>query len=576
MRTLLFTPLLFGLALAVAVLPSAAADKTDPEQINKLIQQLGSGDFAEREKATRELDALGTKALDALRKAAKSDDAEISRRAEELVKKWERLAETEKILAPTKIRLVFKDTPIKDAVTEVQKKTGLTITLHDPENKLADRKVTVDTGETTLLEAFDLFCEKAGLIEGDPRTLIQPITPLPRPTPPKGLPLNPPPNPNPIPFKNDEAPKPAPKEETPPAKPAPAPAPAPVPAPAPGGGGVVLQLQIGPVPPAGGPAVMPPMAYKPGFNPYGINQIVLVDGKDPKLPTCYNGAVRIRALPAGTEIPGVAKSKDEIQVVLQVTPEPKLQWRQALGVRVDKAVDDQDQNLTQVVAKGDEQGNPAVGVIGIGRGPIARPMIRFPGVNNTQVAVRLKKAEKDSKTLKQLNGSISAQVLTPAETLMSVDKVLKAKGESAKGEGGSLKVLDVSTDDKGAVTLQVEIEMPPDVVPTQGQATFPNNALPGGGPVPPAPGGGLVRVPAAQPTYTGGFQGLSLVDEKGQSLPLRVTGSKTQRAGNAFVTEHALVYQPEKGQGEAAKLLFSASRLATVEVAFTLKDVPVQ
>src|SRR5262249_42580954 len=156
-------------------------DKTDPEQINKLIQQLGSADFAEREKATKELDALGPRALDALRKAARSDDAEISRRAEELVKKWERIAETDKILAPTKIRLVFKDTPVKDAVAEVQKKTGLTITLHDPENKLADRKVTVDTGETTLLEAFDEFCRKAGLVEADPRTLVQPITPLPRP-----------------------------------------------------------------------------------------------------------------------------------------------------------------------------------------------------------------------------------------------------------------------------------------------------------------------------------------------------------------------------------------------------------
>jgi hypothetical protein len=575
MRTLLSITLWFGLTLAVAVLPSAAADRTDPEQINKLVEQLGSADFGEREKATKELDALGPRALDALRKAATSDDAEVSRRAGELVKKWERIAANDKILTPTRIRLVFKDTPVKDAVAEVQKKTGLTLVLHDPENKLADRKVTVDTGETTLLEAFDEFCRKAGLVEGDPRTLIQPVPNVPRPLPvPRAggaLPLNPAPAPNPTPFKNDETPKadkkPAPKEDpTPPAKPAPAPAPAPVP-PAP------------PVPPVGapGPVIMPAIAFKPGIRP-GLmpNQIILVDGNDPKLPTCYTGAVRIRALPAGTDVPGVARAKDEIQVVLQVTPEPKLKWQQALGVRVEKALDDQDQSLAQVMAKADEAGNPNVGVI-IGGGvrvmPIARPGVSFVG--NNQVLIRLKKGEKDSKTLRQLKGDVSAQVLTAAETIMSVDKILKAKGESAKGDnGGSLKVLDVGKDDKGAVTLQVDLELPPDVQPTQGQVTYPN-LPPAGGPVP--PGGPAIggRVPL-QPVYTGGFQGLNLVDDKGQSLPLRLTASSARRNGNAFVRTFTLVSQPEKGQGDPARLLFTGSRLVTLEVAFTLKDVPVQ
>jgi hypothetical protein len=359
---------------------------------------------------------------------------------------------------------------------------------------------------------------------------------------------------------------------------------------------VEVQIQIGggpvPVPPAGGPAggpaVMPAIAFRPGFRPgIAANQVILVDGKDQKLPTCYAGAVRIRALPAATEIPGVAKSKDEIQVILQATAEPKLQWRQAVGVRVEKALDDQDQNLAQVLVKADEAGN-AVGVIG-GFGP-AMPIARPLGwaVGNNQVPVRLKKGEKDSKTLKQLKGSISAQVLTPAEAIMSVDKILKAKGESAKGDnGGSLKVLDAGKDDNGAVTVQVELELPPDVVPAQGQPTFPNVAPGPGGPVPaPAPGGPVPPVPPGgpvpgrriplQPTYTGGYQGLSLVDDKGVSLPVRVTVSKTARTGNSFVTTLTLVYQPEKGQGDPAKLLFSGSRMVTVDVPFTLKDVPVQ
>ena len=65
--------------------------QSDPEssaEIRKLIQQLGSADFAEREAATKRLEAIGKPALPALRDAAKkSEDAEVQRRAQRLVKK---------------------------------------------------------------------------------------------------------------------------------------------------------------------------------------------------------------------------------------------------------------------------------------------------------------------------------------------------------------------------------------------------------------------------------------------------------------------------------------------------------
>src|SRR5262249_44608798 len=46
----------------------------DAAAINKLVKQLGSSDFQEREAATRALEAIGLPALEALRKAAKDDD----------------------------------------------------------------------------------------------------------------------------------------------------------------------------------------------------------------------------------------------------------------------------------------------------------------------------------------------------------------------------------------------------------------------------------------------------------------------------------------------------------------------
>ncbi len=65
-----------------AVAPPAA--KAD--DIAKLVQQLGSDDFEEREAAQKRLEAIGAPALDILRKtAASTDDAEVKSRAGQLI-----------------------------------------------------------------------------------------------------------------------------------------------------------------------------------------------------------------------------------------------------------------------------------------------------------------------------------------------------------------------------------------------------------------------------------------------------------------------------------------------------------
>src|SRR5262249_22622674 len=73
---------------AVAALALAAAGKgdTDGPTIERLVRQLGSDEFAEREAASKRLAAVGEPALGALRKALGSDDAEVRRRSEALVR----------------------------------------------------------------------------------------------------------------------------------------------------------------------------------------------------------------------------------------------------------------------------------------------------------------------------------------------------------------------------------------------------------------------------------------------------------------------------------------------------------
>jgi hypothetical protein len=543
--------LLLGLGLAgLAGLP--AAEKADQEKIAKLINQLGSNDFAEREQATRDLEAVGAPALDALRQAARSDDMEIKRRAGELVAKLEKLAETDRILAPSKVHLVYKDTPLREAIEDLKKKTGANIVLNDPENKLAERKVTLDTGDTTFWEAFDQFCKKAGLVEQNPAQVgVQP--------PIKGVPVPPPPAPPAKPGAGQGA--------------AAAPAAAPVQVvqvqAAPAQAQVQVQIQIG----AGGAAPpvqpLPPIGSRP-FMPYaGINQITLADGKPEERPTCYAGSVRIRALPPGTAVPGVPKREGEMVVALQVSPEPKLQWQNLVGVRVEKAVDDKDQSLIQAVAAAD--GDDAPNPIGVVK-PAVAMRIRPPMMMGWQeVPVRLKKGDKESKSLKEIKGTVSAQIRTAPEAMMTVDKILKASGQTVKGDkGGYIKVIDVTQGDDGEIKLHVQFETPPDVAPAVNAPV----------PVPlpaPAPGGAAPGVrPVPMPFVPAGINGLVLQDDKGQALPLTVAEGQAQNNGTTVIWEYKFTCKPQKDQGVPAKLVFNGTRTVTVDIAFTLKDVPLQ
>src|SRR5256885_14218301 len=72
-------------------------------------------------------------------------------------------------------------------------------------------------------------------------------------------------------------------------------------------------------------------------------RLILFDGKPPLLPTDHAGAVRIRALP-GDRSAG-QKSGEPILFLVEVTPQPKLPWYNILDLRIEKAVDENGQDL---------------------------------------------------------------------------------------------------------------------------------------------------------------------------------------------------------------------------------------
>lgn len=594
-----------GLALIMSM-PCPANDFVNKENIDKLIDQLGSGSFVEREKASKQLADIGLPALEALRKAAKSEDAEVRKRAEEILPRIERQADSVRILAPKRVHLTYKDTPLGEAVDDFQKKSGYGIQLHDPEEKLKQRRITLETGETSFWRAFALFCEKAELSEASIEDLMRQMR---VPQRPGGLPFP---------------------------------------------------------PPAGQPMNVNVIR---SLAPVGIGQLIVKDGKAKPLPTDDHSAARIRVLGKSDQAGNVPDG--EIMLVLEVSLEPKLQWQVFQTVHVEKAVDDHDQKLSQVIAQvegaGGIAGNPAFPVPA---GPAGLKMQRMqqmqrqmrmqmqvmgrPGMGwssgglSQHVPVQLKKGAKDAKTLKELQGVITAQVLTEARPVITADNLGKATDKTFKGDqGGSIKIVEVKAEEN-ETSVQLELEQPPydKVMPAQAnlaaigmgvRAIAPQPGMrnplqppppppppapkpqdkavpppagqaqprqPQAAPPlakreqpkqPPAPQPQQVRAPAAKPMLRqfavnpwGGpaqlmdsMNGLSIQDEKGNTLPIDASRSHmsvsiVQQANGP--AKQALIWTlvcpHDKAKGKPSKVVFLGRKSLLVDIPFVLTDVP--
>jgi hypothetical protein len=527
-RLLLLMPLL--VAGGFAPRPAAAADNPTPAAIARMIDRLGSPDFEAREKAVQELEAVGPAALPPLRQAAAGSDPEVRRRAETLVHRLEARALAQKVLTPTHVRLVYRDVPVREALEDVQRKTGAQFQLHDPDNRVAERRLTLDTGDTTVWEALDQFCRKAGLIEADPAEPQQSAAVL---------------GSRRVPFMPPGA-----------------------------GPGLpaAIQLQQMQVARMQMKQLQIQMANAaPGthFVPAGpAGPITLVAGKPPALPTHYAGSVRIRALPPDGPAATLPRRSSEVAVVLEATPEPRLPWHGAVSVHVERAVDDAGQQLTRTWTDADLTPQPTV--------PLrVREIARLRGVplpaaaGQQQMAVVFKKAAKPSKVLKELSGTIQAQVQADPEAIMTVDKVLEAAGQTVKGrEGGSIKVLQVGKEDNGMTVLRVQVENPPDIIPAGLRVKH-------YAPLDSAP----IPVPELRgmPSHGSTFNGLNLLDDRGNLLPLVSMRTQVQSTnGTDLIWHYTFTYARDKDQGEPARLVLSGSRTASISIPFTLTDVPLR
>jgi len=621
--------LLMGLAVAgLAVVPAPAADspggkpaQVSQGKIDKLVEQLGSDAFAERQEAFEALAKIGMPALQALRKAADSKDSEVRKRSRDLLVKLEREAASSEILEPTRVHLVYKDTPLKDAIADLNKKTGALIVLHDPDSKLKDRKITLDTGKTTFWDALDRFQVAAGVVEGNPSPAKNPPPPgggavggavlapgvkinlapaAPIKVPAKVEKAKPAPDKAPVYGDDEEAAARRAEEAKKRAAEAAAQAAknaeiarklaaqAKQAAKQAAQAGAIRQLAIAPL--GGGVATQ-------GFQP---GQITLIPGKPAPIPTDASSSIRVR-LGDRARVP-VATGGKEVSLVLEVSPEPRLRWHSLVSVSIHKAIDNNQVKLKQGESK--PVNNPNGGgagfvIIGIGGG-VAMPAFggglwapSSPSSLSHYIPVKLVKGEKGSKSLTELSGTIAAYIQSTAEQVISAKDLMKAAGKTFKGKtGGEIKIESTAKNADGTVTIQFEFTQPEGFTaetqldrPVPMPAGMAGAGVAAGGmlriqlAVPP---GGAVPGPAglakgATPMMNYAPYGLTLRDDKGNVLPSSIQFVwKNGRAfgGPGTKMDFIATYHPVKGgAAQPASLVFTGRKTALVNIPFSLKNV---
>jgi hypothetical protein len=446
-----------------------------------------------------------------LQSACTSGDAETRGRATDLLKRIGHRALVARILKPTTVTLDFDNTPLIEAVATLAKQTGLVI---DPYGFPGYRKVTVKSGPLPAWEAVELFCRKADLHEWD--------------------------------------------------RSVPAPAGAPQTTQVVGPGNIVLGGVQGQVIVNGRATRATPTIPS--------DRVALLNGPGGNWPTCHSGALRLRLLPAGTLFPIV--DADATLLPLHVSAEPHTQFGGVLGVKIDKAVDDNGTPLQSSGVIAPFANNEQMVFVAMPNGAMrAQPVSSRTGL----AAVRIVRADHAAKSLRLISGELSAQVHV-VESLARIDAPIKAGANAGGSSSVELKVIEINAPSAGELKMTVELTMPPDVQAAGGPAGNPGRVV--------AQGGIVFQQqvvfsangdPPALPAGKTEFVGLAIEDAKGAHWWATHGQQESMRFGPDGLTMRLAVnFKAPAADAAAARLVFRGSRPVVIAIPFTFRDVPLR
>ena len=561
--------ILVGLFFVVVNNQASSIQITQPA-ISEMIKSLGDSSFEVREKAEKDLGLAGEPALEQLRKERKSEDPEIRRRVESLIKKIEMESDNKKLIDPKKITMKHLDAPVTEVIADLVKQSGYRIILEDKSRALETKKISVELKGVPFWEALETISMKANLVEvaGLQGVAGNPIrVEFPKPNVfPRAVPKLVPP---PVPPKEVEEPKKGVKNEV----------------------GVqairvlfVPQEKAQPVAP---PAVLPQPLLPPGiglgqvFGQIAIgmdqapaargkeNVIILKEGKFDLLPTDNRSAYRIRLLKNPETVFGKPDDK-HILIGLEVTPEPRFKLQEITGVKITKAVDESGQILEQDtnISRNDILAPPMPGRI------IARPIQALgqegkAGAVDSKVPIHFLKAQKDSKSIQMLEGKLILQVLDDSKPILEITNIEKEVGKKIEGKSGAwLKINECGKDAKGFHSLRIEYDIPADAVAANnriqlGNIRVQNNIV--------IQNGQFNIVGGAAPANLGDFK---IFDAEGKTLTPNSSSTSVQ-IGPGGTKRSINVTYPANSKAPF-KIIYEGGTTIAVEVPFSLKLIPLQ
>ncbi len=597
----------FALVLGLVAGSVTFADDSPPKPIADLVKKLASPDFRTRDQAAKDLEAAGRAALPALRELEKSDDPELAAKAKELVERIGKQAANDATLAPTLVQLPAEERELREILADLEKQSAFHIVVSNP--ALYSKKLTVRTeGKVPFWKAIEKLCDVAGLevasdgvaARTDPKLGLSPKLPV------------------------GQAP----------AMPAPAADPDAI------GrragvedallrglaaslrsriqeltefGKLLEKRQKDPLSLEDGRRIAALFAEQQSELDGLLKRLkgvqarqaeverVLVAAATPRVmigkeiflqprvgnrkPFCVSGAVLCEVVPFPTAaLPTV--SARELPILLQLDLEPKLEWTEISGIRISKAIDFDDRELTPVAGNG----KMPVAVRPIGGGNIVvdpdggvslvpnppkkgqpTPTPTAFRANSNQALARLQiPADNPAPTrLKRLEGAVRGKVWnspTRLATLELGEKPTRIIGKNNVTLSAWIEKRDNGTHRLRATIAYTRSQVRPthpidDQFGEQGQAHFQTQTV---------------------------VNGLSVVDEKGQTFELsgsaKLLSARLVREGRGggFVAnpekliDFEITLTPlQKGQGKPAELLFSGYWLQNVEVPFEIADVPV-
>jgi mRNA-degrading endonuclease toxin of MazEF toxin-antitoxin module len=519
--------LLVGLTLPAVGLRAEPPPDAD-EAVARLVAQLGHDDFAQREAAQTALDALGPVALEQLRAARRARNPEIAQRAGILATRIEWRVANEKTLAPTLVSLTAEDAILDAALADLSKQSGYMVVLGGPTaDTMSQKKVTVKTGSVPFWKAVQAVCDVADLRIVAVGGFLA-----------TGM-----------------------------------------------GGAVTLPVNEFERRPRA-PGSTPPLAKRVARQAQNARTAIILEsrGATPKRPMTVYGAICVEAFP----LPEAAAVPTAAAAVLQVWPEPKLNWEATRCARVDRATDTVGQHLAGLIPPAPATPQPGrsgrVVFQPVPAGGAGNVILRnrvenedevsqlslFPAFtpNVRQALVMLKPGGKRSPALANLVGAVWGNVRSEVEPL-ATGRFGANRKATASGMGAVELRAELQTLASGQRAVLVDLSYNSVVIVPAHQSVQARGM--GGGPrTRSGPMGGPEAGIAT-------VFGITVADAEGRPYDLLPIMIQNQRPAQSGQVEQVLLLQlPPKVTGleEPRTITFWGTYSKPVEVPFTLSDVP--